>query len=236
MSFWAHRMYRCLPTVLRGLLLALAAGLALPGLVHADALRPLPPPPPDAEGLVRQKSHRVDEFYLRPGADLGAYHKLLLAPVDIGFAKYWARDHRDVEPEESLRMRQDLARLSRRVFTGELQGHGGYPVVEAAGPDVLEVRAAIVNLDIYAPEQKDAAIRHNYILSAGEATLVAELRDSQTGTLLARVIDRREMHRYSEFELATSVTNSAEALDLVSRWSRLLRRRLDSARADSKGL
>jgi hypothetical protein len=78
-------------------------------------------------------------------------------------------------------------------------------------------------------------VRRNYVLKAGEATLVAELRDSQTGALLARIVDRREMREYPEFQLASDVMNSAEARDLVGLWSRVLRRYLDAARTDGKG-
>jgi hypothetical protein len=155
--------------------------------------------------------------------------------VDVSFSRYWARDHRDIDAAESLKIRQDLATLAREEFRRVLQRGEGYALAEGPGPDVLEVRASLVNLDITAPEVRDAAIRRNFVLSAGEATLVAELRDSQTGTVLARVVDRREMRRYTDLQLATSITNSADAADLVATWSRLLRRQLDSAKSDSKG-
>jgi hypothetical protein len=228
-AFWGSRPGRLLaaPAALAALLLAMpAAALQAEGV---------PPPPADAEGLVRQASHTLDEYYLRPGATFGVYRRVLLAPVDVSFSKYWARDHRDIDAAESLKIRQDLAQLARKEFRRVLQRGGGYQPADAAGPDVLEVRASLVNLDITAPEVRDAAIRRNFVLSAGEATLVAELRDSQTGTLLARVVDKREMRRYPDLQLATSITNSAEAADLVATWSRLLRRQLDSAKSDSKG-
>jgi len=226
-----RRLVLAVPTVatlvLSGLLAALpAAALQTEGL---------PPPPADAEGLVRQASRGLDEVFLRPGATFRPYRRVLLAPVEVSFARYWARDHRDIDAQESLKIRQDLAKLARTEFRRVLQRGAGYPMADAPGPDVLEVRAQLVNLDITAPEVRDAAIRHNYVLSAGEATLVAELRDSQTGTLLARVVDQREMRRYPDLQLATSISNSAEAADLVATWSRLLRRQLDSAKSDSKG-
>ena len=225
------RQYAAWRSRLRGLFLA--SLVAMPAVALQS--EGLPPPPADAEGLVRQASRSLDEVYLRPGASFRPYRRVLLAPVEVSFAKYWARDHRDIDAAESLKIRQDLARLAREEFRRVLQRGQGYQLAEAAGPDVLEVRAQLVNLDIAAPEVRDAAVRHNYVLSAGEATLVAELRDSQTGTLLARVVDQREMRRYPDLQLATSVTNSAEAADLVATWSRLLRRQLDSAKSDSKG-
>lgn len=218
---------------------ALALALALGGVMApALALSPnpaeLPPPPADAEGLQRQPSSRVDEFYLRPGASFTAYKRVRLAPVDVSFSRLWARQHREVDARESARIRKELAKAAREEFTRQLQRRDGYPVTSEAAPDVLDVHAAIVNLDIYAPDVQDSQVRRNYVLKAGEATLVAELRDSQTGTLLARIVDRREMREYPEFMLATSVTNSADARELVGLWSRMLRRHLDAAKADAR--
>lgn len=210
----------------------LAAGPA--GALDPD-VRDLPAPPPDAEGLERARSSKVDEFYLRPGASFTAYRRIRLAPVEVSFAKLWARAHREVDAAEAARLRADFARIAQQEFARQLSRSGGYPTADAPAPDVLDVRASIVNLDIYAPDGKDSALRRNYVLKAGEATLVAELRDSQTGTLLARIVDRREMREYPSFQLASDVMTSADARDLVGLWSRLLRRHLDTARADGKG-
>jgi hypothetical protein len=214
-----------------------AALLALAGPARALSPDPrtLPLASPDVEGLQRQSTSKVDEFYLRPGASFSTYKQVLLAPVEVSFARLWERQHREVDARESVKIRGELARLARDEFTRQLQRKDGYTVVGAPGPDVLEVRASIVNLDIYAPDVPDSSVRRNYVLKAGEATLVAELRDSQTGALLGRVVDRREMREYPEFTLATSVTNSGDARELVGLWSRMLRRYLDTARADGKG-
>lgn len=223
-----------LPTAPIRLAAVLLLGLGLAGGVHAQNPFDLPPPPADAEGLERRPSRTVDEFQVRPGADFSVYRKLLLAPVDVSFARYWARNHRDVDAKESLRIRTALARLARDEFTRQLQREGGYPVVTEAGADVLEVRASIVNLDVNAPEVDKPGIVHNYVLKAGEGTLIAELRDSQTGTLLARVVDRRETREYRDLFIANRVTNSAEARELLGNWARLLRRYLETARTESK--
>lgn len=217
----------------------LTAALSLLAGSPAGALSPnprdLPPSPPDAEGLQRTPSSKVDEFYLRPGAGFTAYRRVRLAPVEVSFARLWARAHREVDADATARLRADFARVAQQEFSRQLARSGGFALADAPAADVLDVRASIVNLDIYAPDVNDANIRRNYVLKAGEATLVAELRDSQTGTLLARIIDRREMREYPEFQLASDVMNSGEARDLVGLWSRLLRRYLDAARTDGKG-
>jgi hypothetical protein len=222
---------------LGSVLVAAALALVSPALSWAQSpsSRDLPAPPADAEGLQRTASSKVDEFYLRPGTSFTAYRRVRLGPVEVSFNKLWARQHRNVDAAESAKLREDLSRLARKEFARQMERGGGYELVEAAGPDVLEIRASIVNLDIYAPDVNDANVRRSYVLKAGEATLLGELRDSQTGSLLARVVDRREMREYPEFQLANSVSNSAEARELVGLWSKMLRRYLDTARTDNKG-
>jgi Protein of unknown function (DUF3313) len=212
---------------------ALALGLA--GAAQAQRPRDVPPPGPEAAELQRQRSNRLDEVYLRPGAKLGAYTRLKLAPVDVAFSKYWARQHPDLPAADGQKLREEMVELANRTFREELpRGKGGYPVVDQAGADVLELRVSVIDLDINAPEINDAALRRTYVLSAGEGTLVAELRDSQTGTLLARVVDRREMLRHMDLQIANSVTNSAEVRQMLTAWVRALRRQIDAAKAASE--
>jgi Protein of unknown function (DUF3313) len=212
----------------------LYAWLGVVALFWSGAAGAAEPTAPATDGLVRQTARDVDELYLRPGADFSRYNRVMLAPVEVAFAPDWEKQHSEISAADSLRIRSDMAALARDEFTRQLQGRAGgkgpgYPVVLGAAPDVLDVRASIVDLDITAPDTGDP-LRHVYVFSAGKGRLVAELRDSQTGTLLARVVDSREARDYPDFQVANRVTNSAEARQIVGLWSRLLRRYLDAAR------
>jgi hypothetical protein len=68
-------------------------------------------------------------------------------------------------------------------------------------------------------------------MSAGEATLFLELFDSETGQILARVIDRRESRNNNLLMLSGSVPNAAEAEALAAQWAHILRKALDKAHA-----
>jgi Protein of unknown function (DUF3313) len=210
-------------------LLALCAG----GAIAAEQRAPAP------DGLVRQSSRNVDEFYLRPGADFTRYKRVMLAPVDVAFATDWQKQHTEISADDALRIRSDMAALVRDEFARQLQGRGaggkgtGYPIVSNAAADVLDVRASIVDLDITAPDDGNP-LRHVYVFSAGKGRLIAELRDSQTGDLLAKVVDSREARDYPDFQVANRVTNSSEARQIVGLWSRLLRRYLDAAQTETQ--
>jgi hypothetical protein len=60
-------------------------------------------------------------------------------------------------------------------------------------------------------------------------TLVAELRDSETGQILARVIDSQRARSSGTFRLTTSVSNLGAARQIIARWASILRRELDAA-------
>jgi hypothetical protein len=61
-----------------------------------------------------------------------------------------------------------------------------------------------------------------YMFEAGEATLALETRDSELGTLLARVVDRRRTDEYRWLQFSTEATNRAEFREVFERWSRTM--------------
>jgi hypothetical protein len=189
------------------------------------------------EGLQRAEVKGVDAVYRRPGANLTPYNKLLVRPVYVEFSKNWKPEHdsalyRMNEPDRE-KIRTELAQLFAEVMTKELETDGGYQLVDQPAADVLEVRPAIVNLYITAPDvsmQTPGRVR-TYTADAGEMTLIAELRDSVTGTLLARAFDRRGGNDMM-WQWTTSVTNTAEARRIITIWADTLRNALDTARGE----
>jgi hypothetical protein len=65
-------------------------------------------------------------------------------------------------------------------------------------------------------------------------TIFAELYDSETGELLARVVDRREARGTGMLTLTNSVVNAEEARAIASSWARILRGALDKAHGIGK--
>jgi hypothetical protein len=60
-------------------------------------------------------------------------------------------------------------------------------------------------------------------------TLVAELRDSETGQILVRVVDNQRARSTGTFQWTTSVTNMGAARQIITGWASTLRRQLDAA-------
>lgn len=190
--------------------------------------------PDTYEGLQRVERKGLDTVYLRSGATLAQYHRVMLDPVEVSFDKNW--DPRGGRPgfyaADPKRIREDLAKLARDTFRDELEKRGGYPLVNEPGPDVLRVRPQIVDLYINAPETNNPGIVDTYVIESGEMTLVADLIDSSTNTLIAHVKDRERGRDYDgRLHIANRVTNAADARRVIGEWARQLRRALDSAKA-----
>ena len=92
---------------------------------------------------------------------------------------------------------------------------------------MLRVRAGIVNLYINAPDTGPGRSR-TIVSSAGEMTLIAELTDSASGQVLARVADRREATN-TRMQLTNNVVNESEARWIAAAWAKTLRKALDNA-------
>jgi len=185
------------------------------------------------EGLEKVDVKHVDVVYRRPGVNWGGYTRVLLGPVTVSFSRSW--DPRDygasgLEAADVERMRRELATLVHETFAKVL-GEGGYEVVQAAGEGVLLVEPDIVDLYVNAPDPMEPGRSRTYVLNAGEMTLALGLRDSVTGTLLARARDRKRGTEYPWLTIADRVLNRAEAERALAGWAKQLRQNLDAARA-----
>lgn len=186
-------------------------------------------PEQTVDGLQRMESQRVDTVYTAPDMTLAPYKRIMLDPINVAFKKDWQRSHPELSPGDIERIRSDAAKMFREVFARELQDEGGYALADQSAPDVLQVTASIVDLEITAPDVKGAGSSSTYVVSPGEMTLLAELRDSVTGAILVRVADRKRGREFGLLQISDTVTNSAEAQRAFALWAKLLRDALDAA-------
>ena len=222
---FAHRTAKYLAL---GLLVTGAVAALLPVMAAADE------PPREWDGLVRVNSKKVDHMYKLPEAVFSGYQRVRLDPIEVEFDKNWKPNasassaSRRLTDSDLEKIKKTLAEEFRKVFTEELTKHG-YQVVTVDDEDVLRVSAAIVNLYINAPEKVSAGRSRSYTTNAGHMTLVAELRDSVTGKLMARAVDSVQGRDTGPFMMTNSVTNLGAARTALSQWARVLREGLDDA-------
>jgi hypothetical protein len=192
------------------------------------------------EGLHLITDPQLAIVYADPEADLTVYSKVKLLDTYVAFRKNWKRDHNRstgtfVRDSDIERMRDKLAKEFTEEFTRVLEADDGYPVVDENGPDVLLVRAAIIDLDSTAPDVRTAGRQEIYGYSAGAMTLYIEVYDSQTGDLLAKALDRRADHRSGFMTWQNPATNSQAARRILRGWAQVLRDALDEAHGYSGG-
>ena len=181
--------------------------------------------PESWDGLIEVKPKRMDAAFLLPGADFRPYTKLMVDPTQVAFKKDWMKSVND-QRSLSNRVSEDdakkilaAARTNFDDIFAEAFTKAGYTVVTEPGSDVLRVSTAVVNLYINAPDTMSAGRTYSFTAEAGEATLVVEVRDSMTGALMGRVLDRRETRGTAGMQMSTSVSNKSEFRALFKQWA-----------------
>jgi hypothetical protein len=195
-------------------------------------------PEVDSEGMELVKNSKLATVYADPGADLSIYDRIWLQDATVSFKKNWQRDQNQSYPlkvrnSDMVRIQEDVATLFMEVFTKELT-ENGYQMVEEAGPDVLLVVPAIVNLDVVAPDIPTSTNTRAYSTKAGEMTLNLELYDSLTNDKIAKATDRKRDYDRGYAEWRTSVNNTAVARRMMTTWAQALTSALNEARDSTK--
>jgi hypothetical protein len=190
------------------------------------------------DGLEKIKVKDIDLAYARPGATLAAYKSVMLEPVDVSFHKDWdptrTGSRLKLSKDERENIRTGVAKIVYDEFAKTLQAKGAYTLAKDAAPDVLRVKIKILNLYVNAPDTMSAGRSRTFTVSAGEMTMFMELYDSETGAVLARVVDRREGRNSGQMQLSSSVVNTGEAGMIASTWARILKNGLDKAHGIGK--
>ncbi len=205
------------------------------------------PPPalqtgPEAEvtvdGLVRVDNAVVPVAYRKPDMDLTPYTRFMLDPVEVAYQRdpgnrrqsgvAGANDNFALTPSQM----ETLKGMFRDAVVAALTKDDGYELTTEPGPDVLRITAALVDLVVRVPTQRGGGRQRNFTRSYGLVTAVLELRDSQSGEILARAADRRDPTRDTSPGLAevSAAFVRSDTRRLFQYWAGLLRERLDALR------
>jgi hypothetical protein len=193
--------------------------------------------PESWDGLIQVKPKRMDAAYLLPGADFRPYTRLMVDPTQVAFQKDWLkRINQDRRPSDRVddEQAQKILAAARSNFDdvfSEAFTKAGFTIVTTPAADVLRISTAVINLYINAPETMSAGRSYTFTAEAGEATLVIEVRDSLSGALMGRVLDRRETQGGAGMQMTTRVTNQAEFRALFRQWAGTAVKGIDELKA-----
>ena len=191
---------------------------------------------PEAEvtfdGLHEVKGGSADKTWARPGVDISQYSKIMLQGAGIEYrpggesGRSFSARNSGGPYEVTENQKAQVRELIGEVFLEELAKSEHFTLVNDAGPDVLLIRGAILDVVSYVPPEPIGR-GGIYLSRVAEATLVLELRDSITEAILVRAVDRGAAESSMQFTESNRVTNTAEVRRLFRGWSRTLTERLD---------
>lgn len=199
------------------------------------------PPAETHDGLVLAEKSRFDSLYLKPGVDLAAYSRTRLEPCTVAFKADWLRNQNTAQRAFSHRItKEDMEAIKERIaeacdrhFAEALREHPRYPLVESESTEgpVLEIRPAIIDLDIRAPDVDAPGIHRTYTTSFGEMSLRLEMFDAASGEILGRVNDRQRDFESEYLQWTNRATNMADVNRFLRTWRDYLLEGLETAHA-----
>jgi hypothetical protein len=179
--------------------------------------------PESPDGLVKVAPRRMELAWLRPGADFRPYTKVIIDPTQVAFQPNWRRDYNLNAPTGNWVSQEQADKIMAAAQTNfdeifrDAFSKAGYEVVSASGPDVLRVNSGILDLVVNAPLGQNT-VGTTWIISAGQAALIVEVRDSATHALLGRVADRRETQDMGR-QIASTATTIYDFRRLFNLWA-----------------
>jgi Protein of unknown function (DUF3313) len=193
--------------------------------------------PDSPDGLVKVASRRMELAWLRPGTDFRPYTKVIVDKTQVAFMPNWLRNYNldaTLDAKISVAQANEIMAAAQTNFDEIFKDafrKAGYEVVTAPGPDVLRVNSGVLDLDVYAPGGMGAR-GTTWIITAGQAALIVEVRDSTTNALLGRVADRRETQDMGR-QIASNATNLYDFRALFSLWAGICTKALGELKAIS---
>ncbi len=192
-----------------------------------------------ADGLHLVPDTHLHLVYADPDADLSIYSKLLLIDPQVAFRKDWQRDINQNKPffvtaQDMQDIRTELAAMFKEILVSKLKASGKV-LVEEQGEDVLIIRPAILDLNISSPDTARNRNQRSITRSAGDMTLYLELRDSLTGDILAKALDRQTDRSNVTTFVRDKTRNENAARRILDGWAEILVNGLDETMKVTSG-
>ena len=187
------------------------------------------------ENLVKLDDSKVAAAFIDPNADFSVFDQVMILDTFVAFRSGWERDQRRgtrgmrVSTSDMDRIKARVSELFNSVLIDVLEADDGFEIVSEPDYNVLLVRAAIIDLDVTAPDTSSAGRSRTYTANSGAATLYIELFDSVSGQIIGRAIDRQSARNTGSMMRWTNrASNTADARRTFSSWATQLRGFLES--------
>ena len=174
--------------------------------------------------LVATASDKVDHLWIKPGVDFLSYQALMLDKVEVSYREDAYRFSKI--PKDELKARLDSSADTLKTmfpieFGKQIEYKKRYQMVDQASPGTLRLTPKLQDVYITNPDETLASTQSTVLSkTAGDITLVLEIRDGITGELIAVVEDFEESDSY-QMERQGKVNNYKEARLLIQHWANL---------------
>lgn len=219
-----------------------ATSILLPIVMLATALGAAEPP-----GEVPQTRNAALEVqWLGSAARLPPFDKVLLAPIELQFRAVrpmtgptgYSGSRTEFPVPETEQER--IAGIFDRILREELAESTHYTLTDQPGPGVLIIRPALRDIVSRVPPEEPVGRSYVFVDVVGEATLMVEFADGESGTTLATAADRRKAEPAGSIGSfgavrANKVGANQEVRRLARRWGMSLDRRVEQLYQESRG-
>jgi hypothetical protein len=179
------------------------------------------------------RGSQLEGVWVKPDADISEYGRVLIGPVRMSYKRRPSRSGMSGNFPLSDDQTERLEQMLREELEGEIESSQSWSLAEAPGGDVLLIEPFLLDLVVSVPPGQTAGRDYTFSTSAGQVTLMLEVRDSQSEEILARVADRREATNpgasSQQLTWSNPVSNAAAVRTLFRRWARIFVARLETA-------
>lgn len=186
----------------------------------------------DKNGLSVVEKSSFDGTFVAPNAQFAQYKKLFVEQLDMTDVKIRKQTGNSFVNDTPWELNENDRRLYQERYTEALMNNliidGRYSTAMQAAPDVLTVRAKVIEIaPLGSKDDMKGRPTNMKVYSEGMGTMTLEisLYDSTSGKVLAIITDQRDLGRI--WEENNRVTNNMHVRTAFNAWLRKLRTELD---------
>ena len=176
------------------------------------------------EGLAEVSKPYFDVAQVRPEIVFSGYDGVIVRAPELAFR---TPDRSQKQFPLDANQKQRFQAALAEAFSLEFSNLQNLDLRDQPGQSVLELTVRVENITATVPSGQGPQL--GFALTAvGEATLILEVHDSQSGQILARGVDTRAVQGAALGEGGGMVTRWEDVEKLCARWASMARSRLDA--------